>query len=262
MATGTTFLANFDRLGVQVTMLGPEVDKTSTTLKSQATDGGAGGNIVIDGNAFPISPGESLANVAARMNTVLTGLSTPGFAVFDANLNEIQIETGGNTFVDSGNILNTIAANSYIDGRLDGKRIVIEQSEGGVLQVGPNNDDSNRLSVTIGDMRASGPILNLSGVSVATIESSKSAIGRIDWAIQAVARQRGDLGAMVNRLQFATQYLESAIENTQAAESAIRDADVAEEVAQFTSSQIMTQAATAMVAQANAIPQSALQLLQ
>ena len=262
VATGTTFLANFDRLGVQVTMLGPEVDKTSTTLKSQVTGGGAGGNIIIDGDAFPISPGESLANIAARMNTVLGGLSTPGFAVFDANLNEIQIETAGNTFVDSGNILNTIAANSYIDGRLDGKRIVIEQSEGGVLQVGPNNDDSNRLSVTIGDMRASGPILNLSGVSVATIESSKSAIGRIDWAIQAVARQRGDLGAMVNRLQFATQYLESAIENTQAAESAIRDADVAEEVAQFTSSQIMTQAATAMVAQANAIPQSALQLLQ
>ena len=130
------------------------------------------------------------------------------------------------------------------------------------MQVGPNNEDSNRLSVTIGDMIASGPILNLSGVSVATIESSKSAIGRIDWAIQAVARQRGDLGGMVNRLQFATQYLESAIENTQAAESAIRDADVAEEVAQFTSSQIMTQAATAMVAQANAIPQSALQLLQ
>ncbi len=262
VATGTTFLANFDRLGVQVTMLGPEVDKTSTTLKAQVTDGGAGGNIVIDGEAFPISPGESLANIAARMNTMLEGLTPPGFAVFDANLNEIQIETGGNTFVDSSNILDTIAANSYIDGRLDGKRIVIEQSEGGVLQVGPNNDDSNRLSVTIGDMRASGPILNLSGVSVATIESSKSAIGRIDWAIQAVARQRGDLGAMVNRLQFATQYLESAIENTQAAESAIRDADVAEEVAQFTSSQIMTQAATAMVAQANAIPQSALQLLQ
>ena len=111
-------------------------------------------------------------------------------------------------------------------------------------------------------MRASGTALNLTGLSVANLESSKSTITRIDNAIVAVARQRGDLGAVQNRLDFTTKDLENAIENLQAAESAIRDADVAEEMSQFTRSQILTQAATAMVAQANSLPQVALQLLQ
>jgi flagellin len=65
-----------------------------------------------------------------------------------------------------------------------------------------------------------------------------------------------------NRLQFSTANLENAIENLSAAESAIRDADVAEEISQFTRAQILTQASTAMIAQANSLPQSALQLLQ
>ena len=111
-------------------------------------------------------------------------------------------------------------------------------------------------------MRASGSTLNLTGLSVANLLSSRGAITRIDTAILNVARQRGDLGAVQNRLQYATANLSNAIENLQAAESAIRDADVAEEISAFTRSQILTQASTAMVAQANALPQNALTLLQ
>jgi flagellin len=70
------------------------------------------------------------------------------------------------------------------------------------------------------------------------------------------------LGAIQNRLQFTTGNLGNAIENLTAAESAIRDADVAEEISQFTRNQILTQAATSMITQANALPQSALSLLQ
>ncbi|MBT7595091.1 MAG: flagellin, partial [Gemmatimonadetes bacterium] len=102
----------------------------------------------------------------------------------------------------------------------------------------------------------------LTGLSGANITSSRGAISRIDTAILAVARQRGDLGAVQNRLQFTSANLGNAIENLQAAESAIRDADVAEEISAFTRAQILTQAATAMVAQANALPQNALTLLQ
>ncbi|MDP6982645.1 MAG: flagellin, partial [Candidatus Latescibacteria bacterium] len=108
----------------------------------------------------------------------------------------------------------------------------------------------------------SGNVLNLNGLSVANITSSRSTISVIDTAIVAVARQRGDLGAIQNRLQFTSANLGNAIENLQAAESAIRDADVAEEISAFTRSQIITQAATAMVAQANALPQNALTLLR
>jgi flagellin len=65
-----------------------------------------------------------------------------------------------------------------------------------------------------------------------------------------------------NRLQYSTANLENAIENLTAAESSIRDADMAEEVSLFTRAQILTQTSTAMIAQANALPQSALRLLQ
>lgn len=87
-------------------------------------------------------------------------------------------------------------------------------------------------------------------------------ISRVDSAILVVTRQRGDLGAIQNRFQFTSNNLENAIENLSAAESAIRDADVAEEISNFTRAQILTQASTAMIAQANSLPQSALQLLQ
>ena len=131
-----------------------------------------------------------------------------------------------------------------------------------MLQVGPNNEASNRISLNIGDMRASGSQLNLNGISVANLESAREVMARVDTAILVVARQRGDLGAIQNRLQFTTANMENAIENLQAAESAIRDADMAEEISAFTRSQILTQAATSMVTQANALSQSALSLLQ
>jgi hypothetical protein len=109
------------------------------------------------------------------------------------------------------------------------------------------------LEVNISDMSATGVNLNLSGVSVSTLESSRGSISGIDLAIQKVASVRGDLGAIQNRLGFTIRSLENAFENVQASESSIRDADVAEEVSAFTRAQILVQA--------NAIPQNALSLL-
>ena len=111
-------------------------------------------------------------------------------------------------------------------------------------------------------MRAGGPILNLDSSSVATITNSRAAIGTIDQAILEVAQQRGDLGAWQNRLSFTIAYTENEIENIQASEATISDADIASEVSSFTRAQILTQAATAMLAQANVMPQNALALLQ
>lgn len=139
---------------------------------------------------------------------------------------------------------------------------MITESAGGTFQVGPGADASNQIGMNILDMRASGNELNLTGLSVAKQDSSRDAITLLDQAILRVARQRGDLGAVQNRLQFTTANLGNAIENLTAAESSIRDADVAEEIAQFTRGQILTQAATAMVTQANALPETALRLLQ
>ena len=263
VATGTTFVANFDRMGVQVTVVGPTVDTNSNTLKSTVANAGTGGFLEIGNEGVTIPANETLANIATSLNTVLSAQTPAGSASYNAALDEIQIDTGGNRVAEvPPGFLGLTAANSYIDGRLDGKQIVVIEAEGGVLQVGPNNEASNRIALNIGDMRSSGNELNLTGLSVANLESARNVISRVDAAILVVTRQRGNLGAVQNRLQFTTANLENAIENLTAAESAIRDADVAEEISQFTRAQILTQASTAMIVQANALPQSALQLLQ
>ena len=154
------------------------------------------------------------------------------------------------------------ATDGYRDGDLDTAVLLIESGTGGSLQIGPDNKFTDRFEVSIGDMRATGAKLNLSSVSVSTLSGARSVIPTIDLAINAVAQQRGDLGAIQNRLNFTVRSLENAFENLQNSESSIRDADVAEEVSAFTRSQILVQASTSMLAQANALPQNALALLQ
>ena len=263
VATGTTFVANFDRLGVQVTLVGPGVDKTSNTLKTSVTDGGLGGTLVVGNQTVTIPAAATLPDIATSLNATLATFTPAGSATYNASLNEVQIDTAGNPVLENPTgLLGLVGANIYIDGRLNGKQILITEGEGGILQVGPNNEASNRIALNIGDMRGSGPALNLTGLSVSNQESSRGAIARLDAAILVVTRQRGQLGSIQNRLEHTVTNLENAIENLSSAESQIRDADVAEEMSEFTRAQILTQAATAMVAQASALPQSALQLLQ
>jgi flagellin len=94
------------------------------------------------------------------------------------------------------------------------------------------------------------------------LSTSRTAMTQLDGAINAVSQTRGAMGAFQNRLSFAISYTENEIENIQASEASISDADIAAEVTQFTRAQILTQAATAMLAQANVLPQSALSMLQ
>ena len=181
VATGTQVVANFDRLGIQVTLAGPDI---------------------IDETSF------------------------------------------------------------YTDGDLHGKEIQIDAGDGGSFQVGPDAGADNRIEVSIRDMQASGDTLNLKIASVSDINSSRDAITAIDAAVNAVANQRGDIGAVMNRLAFTISFTENEIENVQASEASISDADIAAEVTAFTRAQILSQAATAMLAQSNVVPQTALSLLQ
>ena len=120
----------------------------------------------------------------------------------------------------------------------------------------------DRIEFGLDDMRASGTQLNLNTTSIATLTSARVSIPTLDLAISRVASERADIGAIQNRLSFTVASANNAIENIQASESSIRDADVAAEVSEFTRAQILTQAATAVLAQANALPQTALSLLQ
>ena len=140
--------------------------------------------------------------------------------------------------------------------------------EGGAImqiQVGANVDQNTR--VYIGTMTATslglkGAQGSEEGISIATPESANLVIATIDEALKNVNKQRADLGAYQNRFEMAAKGVNIAAENTQAAESRIRDTDMASEMVEFTKNQILTQAGTAMLAQANSQSQTVLGLLQ
>jgi flagellin len=125
------------------------------------------------------------------------------------------------------------------------------------FQVGANMDQRER--VFIGTMTAQA--LGLQGTSISTPDKANQAIGMVDAAMKLVSRQRADLGAYQNRFEMAAKGVAIAAENMQAAESLIRDVDMASEIVQFMKNQILVQTGTAMLAQANLKPQSVLQLL-
>ena len=132
-------------------------------------------------------------------------------------------------------------------------------SASSILHIGPNAQSFDRVTISI-DGTSSGS-LSITGTSVTSQAAAESAISSIDTAINSVNKLRSDLGAYVNRLDHAINNLDNQVHNTQSAESLIRDVDFATETSQFTRNQILTQSATAMLAQANQVPQSVLQLI-
>lgn len=99
-------------------------------------------------------------------------------------------------------------------------------------------------------------------ISLSTADSANRSIGIFDEAIHIISKQRADLGAYYNRLEYAAKGLMNAYENTQASESRIRDADMAETTVDYTKSMILVQSGTAMLAQANNRAQTILELLR
>ena len=132
-------------------------------------------------------------------------------------------------------------------------------SVGMSVQIGIRNTANDRLTISIGSQLtvATGITSDLN-----TAAGAQTALGEVDTALDNVTASRGALGAIQNRFESVMANLRVAGENVAAAESAIRDTDFAYETAQFTKNQILVQAATAMVAQANVLPQAALQLLK
>lgn len=127
----------------------------------------------------------------------------------------------------------------------------------GTFHIGANQGQS--ISVSIEAMDAVS--LGVGGIDVSSQTAADEAITTINNAIEKVSEQRSALGAVQNRLEHTIQNLGVAAENLQAAESRIRDADMAREMSEFTRAQILQQASTAMLAQANLVPQTILQLL-
>lgn len=158
------------------------------------------------------------------------------------------------------------ATNVKTDGSADTDNIYLAKknlssSQGGVtFQIGANGTADQRVTLNINDMSSNA--LGVYGCDVSTRGAANAAIDAVDKAINTVSMQRFGLGALQNRLEHTINSLDVANENLTAAESAIRDTDMAKEMMKFTKQQILSQASQAMLAQANQLPQGVLQLLQ
>ncbi len=182
--------------------------------------------------------------------------------------------------VQAGNDTNTASDRDKIDAELDqltaevtriagqtefNTQKLIDGSQstaatGLTFQIGANQNQV--LFVTIGNMDGTAAGLNLATLSVVDATTSGASLATIDLAIEKVSSQRSALGAVQNRLEHTVKNLNVASENLAASESRIRDTDMAKEMMAFTRSQILSQAGTAMLAQANQSSQGVLSLLR
>ena len=128
------------------------------------------------------------------------------------------------------------------------------------LQIGDTADSFNQLTFNIAAMKSDG--LSINGLKIDSATAAASAVASIKDAINAVSTTRGQLGAIQNRLEHTINNLGATAENMTAAESRIRDVDMADEMMAYTKNNILVQAAQSMLAQANQQPQGVLQLLQ
>lgn len=125
------------------------------------------------------------------------------------------------------------------------------------LQVGPDGGQTIDVSLTDANVAA----LGISTSSISSVVNAGTALTAVDAALTTVNTARTDLGAVQNRLEFTINVLAIQEENATASESAIRDADIAQETIRFTRNQILVSAGTSVLAQANIVPQTALTLL-
>lgn len=210
-----------------------------TTVSINATALREGNTLNINGNVFTFVQGATNGNnisINSAAADLKTALENNGFTVNQKDNGDLEISYGQDEV-------------SVLGGGL-------------TLQVGDTSDEFNKLNVAVDDMHADS--LGIAGhqIDITTQEGAGAAIDIINSAIDSVSRTRASLGAIQNRLEHTTNSLDTTSENLQAANSRIRDTDMAKEMMEYTKMNVLVQSAQAMLAQANQQPQSVLQLLQ
>ena len=177
---------------------------------------------------------------------------------------EIAVQVGKNGAADTIANLTQALEGSGISVKLGTGNIAefsaIADGAALTLQIGDTSADFNQMEVSVSDMHVAA--LGIADVDISTQAGAKAAVDKIKAAINSVSSTRGDLGAIQNRLEHTINNLSVTAENMTAAESRIRDVDMANEMMAYTKNNILVQSSQAMLAQANQIPQGVLQLLQ
>jgi len=278
-SSGTVSDSNRESVQTEFSQLSNEIDRIaqSTTFNSQVLLTGFGNAVSSLSSALVSS------NVTGVTNVAISGAASGTFTFIDAaDDSELTLGNGSVTQTISlgtaldGNVVATgtkIVANfdrlgiqvtlagvgaadatgSFSDGDLDTYQLVVEEGTGASFQIGPSDSSFNRLELSIPDLTATGDELNLDSTSVTTQTTAQSAITDIDGAITRVSQERGNLGAIQNRLTFNLSATENRIEQVQAAESTISDTDIAQEVSKLTRAQVLSQGASALLVQAQGV---------
>ena len=186
---------------------------------------------------------------------------------FDSDVNVLQVQNQDQVSADEAGQMVAMIQNKLglSDDMVSAKGTSITFSasagNGGLtLQIGDTSANFNQMTVSVGDMH--GAALGIADIDISTQAGAKAAVDKIKSAINSVSSTRGDLGAIQNRLEHTINNLSVTAENMTAAESRIRDVDMANEMMAYTKNNILVQSSQAMLAQANQIPQGVLQLLQ
>jgi flagellin len=259
------------KINAEFTQLYAEINRTvgSTVYQgSQLLNGSFGVSDAGTGTANAVVGFTALTVAGADVNTTYT------IAKVDATHLKLSNGTSSQTVVTSATgtqtmnfdkmgISFTFTGDPTVG--LDAKTIVTSATTSAAFRVGAGatSDSDNLISVTLGDLRASSAAgLNLSGVSVDTSANATAALSSIASAVSTVNTVIGSLGAAENRINYASTNVASLYQNVSAAESVIRDTNMAQEYTNFSKLQILQQAGTAMLAQANSSQQSVLKLFQ
>jgi len=217
-----------------------------------------------EGDVIGVDISDAIEGAAAD---VATNLASTVATQLGTKLEGVEIKTGTNAGVDlygkgTNNVSDTDIAIIAAEPGETGNDL--EVKDGGTssafestFQIGANS--SQNLKVSINDMRSES--LGVANLDLSTREGAEAAIDSLDEAIASVSGERSKLGAVQNRLDHTINNLNTAEENLTAAESRISDVDMAKEMMNMSKQQILSQAGTAMLAQANQLPQGVLQLL-
>ncbi len=283
---GSDNIGDTDRTSInsEFSQLKNEISRIATSTEyngEKLVNGSYNGNAV---SYTASATSQSLTTSGVQEIIVSGSTSTGTYTVSDSGSSDGQLTIGNGTTTQtviyydaptSGSTINVYfddlgiqltLNDAYDDGDLDGVTFLVEGTGDKTFQVGADNATDNTISFSINNMQASalgsGSGSQLTDADLTSVTNARSALDIVDDAINDVNTERGTLGAIQNRFNFTISNLDNMAQNIQASESTIRDADFALEISSFTRNQILVQAGTSMLAQANASAQSVLSLLQ
>jgi flagellin len=241
----------FDEIGLTLSFAG------ATTTSAVDAD-----TITVDASGLSASSWTVDSDATASLYTVSTGDGTITLDNGTSSQSFSGLSDGAQTldFSTLGVKLAVTSDYTHDANDLNGMTLSISNSGTKTFQIGADNNTDNRLSVSINNVTTSSSGLDIASLTLDSRANAQVALDTLSTAISTLTARRADIGAYMNRLSYAAANIATAIENTQAAESVIRDVDMAQEMTSFTKNQILMQAGTAMLAQANMAPQSVLSL--